>query len=107
MYTSNTCPHCHTAKEYLNENNIEYDEKNISTDIEARKELMKRGIRGVPTFIIDKEVVVGFDEMRIERLLGNVIIECPQCNAKLRLPKDKGKIIISCPSCKHEFKYTT
>ena len=30
MYTSDTCPNCTKLKEYLNQNNIEYIEYNIS-----------------------------------------------------------------------------
>lgn len=31
---------------------------------------MQRGLRGVPSFIIGGEVVVGLDKRRIEELLG-------------------------------------
>lgn len=70
VYTSSTCPHCVTAKEFLSESSIEFTEKNIQTDAEARKELMKRGIMAVPVIQIDEEFVVGFDRSKIEELLG-------------------------------------
>lgn len=69
VFTSNTCPHCTTAKEYLSENNIEFEEKNVQTDPEARKELVKRKIMGVPAIFIDDEVIVGFDKDKIDELL--------------------------------------
>lgn len=69
VFTSNTWPHCHTAKEYLSENNIEFEEKNVQTDPEARKELVKRKIMGVPAIFIDDEVIVGFDKDKIDELL--------------------------------------
>lgn len=34
-----------------------------------------------------------------------VIITCPNCSQKLRLPRHKGKIIVSCKKCNCEFKY--
>lgn len=32
---------------------------------------------------------------------------CPNCKAKLRVPKGKGKIVITCTRCKTEFKGRT
>ncbi len=70
VYTTNTCPHCVAAKDYLKLNNVEYEEKNVQTDMEARKELMAKGHMGVPVLVIDDEEVVGFDKARIDQLLG-------------------------------------
>ncbi|MBP2027515.1 glutaredoxin-like YruB-family protein [Acetoanaerobium pronyense] len=70
VYTSSTCPHCHTAKDYLKGKGVEYSEKNVSEDPEARKELIQKKIMGVPAIFIDEEVVVGFDKERIDQLLG-------------------------------------
>lgn len=70
VYTSNTCPHCITAKEYLTEKGIVFTEKNIQTDPSARKELMEKGIMAVPVVVIDGETIVGFDKNRVDELLG-------------------------------------
>ncbi len=70
IYTSNTCGYCHEAKKYLDENNIAYAEKNVSVDMEARKELMDQGFMGVPVILVDDEVIQGFDKRRLEELLG-------------------------------------
>lgn len=48
VYSSESCTYCKQAKEFLKDNNIEYTEKNVSTDMEARKELMAKGHMGVP-----------------------------------------------------------
>ncbi len=32
---------------------------------------------------------------------------CPECGAKMRVPKYKGKIMITCPKCGHEFQRKT
>lgn len=69
VYTSNTWPHCHTAKEYLSEKGIEFSEKNVSDDPSARKELMSKGIMAVPVIKIGEELIVGFDKGKIESLL--------------------------------------
>lgn len=69
VYTSNTCPHCTTAKQYLQEKGVEYTEKNIQTDAEARKELIQKGYMGVPVIIVDNEEIQGFDKQRLDEIL--------------------------------------
>jgi len=69
VYTSSTCSYCHLAKNYLKENNVEFEEKNVSTDTVARKELMSKGFMGVPVIYVDDEVVQGFDKTRLDELL--------------------------------------
>ncbi len=69
IFTSNTCGYCHMAKDYLNENGIEYEEKNISENPDARKELMNQGFMGVPVIYVDDEVIQGFDQAKLEALL--------------------------------------
>lgn len=69
IYTSDTCGYCHMAKEYFNENGIAFDERNVTKDVEAKKELMKMGYMSVPVIIIDGETIVGFDKQKIESLL--------------------------------------
>lgn len=69
IYTSNSCGYCHMAKDYFNEINVTYTEKNVSEDPAARKELMKMGYMSVPVIKIEEEIVVGFDKAKIEELL--------------------------------------
>lgn len=70
VYTSNTCPYCTMAKDYLKEKNIDFEEKNIQEDKAARDELMKMGHLGVPVIVIGEEEIVGFDQKKIDELLG-------------------------------------
>jgi len=69
IYSSNSCRYCVLAKEYLKEKGVSYVEKNISTDPEARKELVKKGYMGVPVIIVNGEEILGFDKARLEELL--------------------------------------
>lgn len=69
VYTSSTCPYCTLAKNYLSEKGIEYTEKNVQTDKEARKELMAMGHMGVPVLVVDGEEIVGFDKDKLDDLL--------------------------------------
>lgn len=69
IYTSNTWPHCTTAKQYFQEKGIEYAEKNVQTDVKARKELMAKGHMGVPVIVVDGEEIVGFDRAKLDKLI--------------------------------------
>ncbi|MTI48834.1 glutaredoxin domain-containing protein [Sporosalibacterium faouarense] len=69
VYTSSTCPHCVSAKNYLNEKGVDFEEKNVQTDSNARKELMQMGHMGVPVIVVDGEEIVGFNKARLEELL--------------------------------------
>ena len=69
VFSSDTCPYCVSAKEYLEEKGVAYTEKNIQRDKAARKELMSMGHMGVPVILIDGEEIVGFDRDKIDKLL--------------------------------------
>ena len=70
IYTSNTCVFCKAAKQYFNENNIEFKEMNIDENPDAVEYLVSKGYRGVPVINIDGENIVGFDKAAIEKKLG-------------------------------------
>jgi hypothetical protein len=44
--------------------------KNVREDQEALKELLALGYQSTPVTLIDGEAVVGFDQQKIEKLLG-------------------------------------
>lgn len=69
IFTSNTWPHCVTAKQYLSEKGVSYTEKNVQTDPSARKELIQKGIMSVPVIVVDGQDIVGFDKAKLEELL--------------------------------------
>lgn len=103
FYTTETWPHCKTAKSYLREKGYAFIEKDLNKDSAARDDFNRRGLKGVPAFLIGDEVVVGLDTNKIEGLIDYRVESCPSCKSKLRVPKGKGKIKITCPKC--EFKY--
>jgi len=71
VYTTPTCPWCQVVKRYLEERNIPYREADVSTDMEAAMEMIRKsGQQGVPVVEIDGEIVVGVDRERIDALLG-------------------------------------
>jgi glutaredoxin 3 len=72
IYTTPTCPWCHKAKRFLQENHVAYDEKDVASDLAARQEMIQKSRQmGVPVIDIDGEVVLGFNEPVLrEKLLA-------------------------------------
>lgn len=71
VYSTPTCPWCTRAKSYLTEIGVPFEEKDVSVDVAAAREMVKMsGQIGVPVLSIDGNVVVGFDKKRIDELLG-------------------------------------
>ena len=70
IYTSDTCIQCKKAKEYLQNNNVEFVEYNISSNEEFRRELIKKGYLSVPIIVVDNQDILGFDVNRIKQLTG-------------------------------------
>jgi glutaredoxin-like YruB-family protein len=71
LFSQPQCPPCEFAKNFFKEHGIPFEEKNIAQNVAARKELTtKYQSFSTPTFIIGSEVVIGFDQARIEELLS-------------------------------------
>ncbi len=62
---------CSKLKEFLSQKNVKFIEHDVSQDENALTELKKLGIMTTPVTVIDSEIVVGFDQSKIEQLLGN------------------------------------
>ena len=60
---------CNRAKEFLSQKGVPFTEWDVSTDEKALAELERLGYRTTPVIVIDGEVVVGFDQKRLEELL--------------------------------------
>lgn len=71
VYSTNSCPWCVKAKEFLKENNIEFEEKDVSEDEAAKNELVKKsGQMGVPVIIVEgNDPIIGFDVEALKKAL--------------------------------------
>lgn len=57
-------------KEFLSQKGVQYVERDISKDEQALRELTEDyGIMSTPVTVIGKDVVVGFDVAKLEKLL--------------------------------------
>ncbi|MBI4160265.1 glutaredoxin family protein, partial [Candidatus Wolfebacteria bacterium] len=71
IYTTPTCVYCKMTKAFFKENNVEYEEKDVSTDRAAADEMIqKSGQMAVPVLDIDGQILVGFDKEGLSRLLN-------------------------------------
>ena len=76
VYSTPTCPWCHKTKEFLQENNIEFEDINVAADQKAAQEMFqKSGQMGVPVTEINGEIIVGFDKNKLKKALGDKIKE--------------------------------
>ena len=70
IYTTPTCPYCLKAKDYFKKKGVQYKECNVAQDKEAREEMIRIiGGRSVPVIVAGEEVMIGFDQARIEKIL--------------------------------------
>ncbi len=71
VYSTPTCPYCVRAKQFLNDNNIVFENIDVSSNEQAADEMIaKSGQMGVPVLDIDGEIIVGFDREKISKALG-------------------------------------
>ena len=75
MFTQPGCFSCEMTRIFFEANEVVIEERDISKDLEARREMMDdHGSTETPTtvFVFDTtfEVVVGFDPVRLDQLLN-------------------------------------
>ena len=70
VYSTPTCPYCIRVKQYLKDNNIVFEDIDVSVNEDKAQEMIKRsGQMGVPVVDIDGEIVIGFDKDKIKNIL--------------------------------------
>lgn len=71
VYSTPTCPYCIRVKNFLKERQVPFTNVDVSVDQAGLKEMIKiSGQMGVPVVVMDGDVIVGFDQGRIEAKLG-------------------------------------
>jgi mycoredoxin len=72
LYSTTWCAFCKTEEQYLQRLGVDYIKKDVEEDKEAYEELMQKsggGYAGVPVTDIAGELVLGFDRLKIDRLV--------------------------------------
>lgn len=71
IYTTPTCVYCKMTKAFFKENNVQYEEKDVSIDRVAVDEMIQKSNQmGVPVIDIDGKILIGFDKEGLSRLLN-------------------------------------
>ncbi len=70
IYTTPSCVYCKMTKDFFAKHNVQYEEKNVATDLEARKEMVDKSHQlGVPVIDVGGDIVIGFDQKNLSTLL--------------------------------------
>ena len=70
VYSTPTCPYCVYAKEYFKQNNIAFEDVDVTKDrVKAQEMITKSGQMGVPVIDIDGNILVGFQPDAFDSLL--------------------------------------
>jgi glutaredoxin-like YruB-family protein len=71
VYSTPVCPWCIRVKQFLKDNNIVFEDYDVSNDrLKADEMVKKSGQMGVPVLDIEGEIIVGFDREKIKQSLG-------------------------------------
>ena len=71
IYSTPTCHFCHMAKDYFTSKGVAYEDFDVSSNLEKRKEMVdKSGQMGVPVIVMGDKLVVGFNKSKIMEILG-------------------------------------
>lgn len=70
VYSKNNCTPCILIKNFLNERDVPFEERNISTNEAYVTELIEMGANGVPVLRVNDEVITNtYDFDKLEKIL--------------------------------------
>ncbi len=71
VYTQPTCGYCQELKDYLRDNNIPFEEKDITKDRAAWDDLVnKYKARATPLVLFGEKTMLGFNPDELRKILG-------------------------------------
>lgn len=78
LFSTQWCPHCRTAAQWLQSNGVPFEEKNVESDPGAQQLLLKLGaeqgipghmLSSVPILYVKGKIIIGFNQEEVARLL--------------------------------------
>lgn len=72
IYGAEWCPPCHVTKQYLHQQGIEYEYRDVDSKREWLEESMKKsGETSIPVIDIDGKIIIGFNRPQIDAALAS------------------------------------
>jgi len=74
LYTTAYCPFCHRAKALLERKGVQFEEIDVTDDLELRQKMVELsgGRRTVPEIFINGRIIGGYDELRALDVRGEL-----------------------------------
>lgn len=69
VYSAEWCPWCHRAIDFLKQNKVDFEIRNVEEGHNGEEAMKKSGQAGIPVIDVGGEIVVGFDTERLKQLL--------------------------------------
>lgn len=73
VYSSTNCVYCKQLKQYLEEQNLPYEERNIDENPAYGEELQRMGLMSVPVTVIGEKQILGFNPTRIQKVFAEYL----------------------------------
>ena len=71
VYSTETCPWCQRAKDYLTEKGVEFENVDVGKDRDGLDEMMElSGQMAVPVIAINGDYIIGFNQKALDEKLG-------------------------------------
>lgn len=71
VYSTAACPYCVKLKNFLKNENIEFENIDVAVDQAKAEEMVQKSRQmGVPVIDIEGTIIVGFDKSKIKTELG-------------------------------------
>ena len=71
VFSTPTCSYCNMAKQYFRQKNVRFTDIDVSRDAAAARDMVRRsGQMGVPVIDIGGKLIVGFNRLKIDQMLG-------------------------------------
>lgn len=72
LYSTENCPYCHMARDYLNELGVEFENRDVGEDEAAAQEMITKSDQmGVPVIEVGEVIIVGFEREAVRKALAD------------------------------------